>query len=261
MEDSPLQLAKREMQLSLRNKPVWVGLFAAGFILGLAGPFGTDQVLRLIPRLIYWTALTIGFYFVGSFIGTFLNRVFAAWNLPFWPSVVIAGAGAGLAIFLILMGINIALFDVPLDCATCHIILGANVVGISIIVTVAIVYIQQSLLQSAPVQEGAGAPAILKRLPLEKRGALVSMSVSDHYVEVVTEKGTELLLMRLTDAMGETGDTQGLQVHRSHWVALDAIQGARREGAKAVLTLTGGREIPASRTYVPALKEAGVLPR
>ena len=66
--------------------------------------------------------------------------------------------------------------------------------------------------------------------------------------------------MRLSDAMEEVGDTQGMQVHRSHWAALDQIVSARRDGAKAILTMTDGREIPASRTYVPALKAAGVLP-
>ena len=233
-------------------------------ILGLAGPFGTEEVLRLVPRVLYWSALTVAFYFVGSFVGTFLSRLFERWHLPFWPSVVASGAGAGVVIFALLMLINIALFDIPLDCPTCIAILGANVVGIAMIVTVAIVYIKRSLdkpTQEAPANPAPALPSLMKRLPMEKRGTLYSLSVSDHYVEVVTDKGAELLLMRLSDAMGETGETQGLQVHRSHWVALVAIQSARREGAKAILTLTDGREIPASRTYIPALKEAGVLPR
>lgn len=264
MEDSPLQLAKREIQLSLRNKPVWVGLVAAGVILGLAGPFGTDQVLRLVPRLLYWGVMTVGFYFLGSFVGTYLGRQFALWRMPYWPGIVVAGVGAGLVIFACLMVINIALFDVPLDCTRCLAILGGNVVGIAVIVTVAIVYIKQSMEIDGANSVGTAVsapPFILKRVPVEKRGVLLSLSVSDHYVEVVTTNGSDLVLMRLSDAMAETGDTPGLQVHRSHWVALSAIASARRDGAKAVLTLTDGREIPASRTYVPALKEAGVLPR
>ncbi|MCW1932118.1 LytTR family DNA-binding domain-containing protein [Pararhodobacter zhoushanensis] len=99
----------------------------------------------------------------------------------------------------------------------------------------------------------------MARLPLDKRGALISLSVQDHYVEVVTLRGRELLLMRLSDAIAETGGDVGLQVHRSHWVALDQVRAARREGARGVLTLSDGREIPVSRTYAAAAKAAGLF--
>nr|WP_255552328.1 LytTR family DNA-binding domain-containing protein [Maritimibacter dapengensis] len=102
---------------------------------------------------------------------------------------------------------------------------------------------------------------ILDRLPIEKRGPLISLSVQDHYVEVATTKGTELVLLRLSDAMAEVGDTPGLQVHRSHWIATGAVKSARRDGARAILTMADGRDIPVSRTYLPAIKEAGLLPR
>ena len=114
----------------------------------------------------------------------------------------------------------------------------------------------------APVAGSPSVPApprLLTRLPLAKRGPLLSLSVQDHYVEVVTTRGRELLLMRLSDAIAETEGCAGLQVHRSHWVALDQVQAAHRDGARAVLTLSDGREIPVSRTYVPAAKEAGLL--
>ncbi|MFY0597525.1 MAG: LytTR family transcriptional regulator DNA-binding domain-containing protein [Cognatishimia sp.] len=266
MEDSPLQSAKREMQVNAQNKSVWVCLMAAGVILGIAGPFGTDQVLRAVPRLMYWFALTIGFYFVGSFVGTFLSRVFSSIGLPFWTAIVLAGAGAGIVIFIFLMGINIALFDVPLDCPSCVGILAANVIGIAIIITCSIVYLKElhpaedEAKPAADLGEEPQPPAILRRLPFEKRGPLYSLSVSDHYVEITTAKGAVLVLMRLSDAIAETGAVSGLQVHRSHWVALAAVASAKRDGAKAILTLKDGREIPASRTYIPALKEAGVLP-
>jgi DNA-binding LytR/AlgR family response regulator len=102
---------------------------------------------------------------------------------------------------------------------------------------------------------------LLDRLPLDKRGPLVSISVEDHYVRVRTAQGEELLLMRLTDAIREVGASKGVQVHRSHWVALDAVRAARREGDRAILTMAHGPEIPVSRTNVPAIREAGLLPR
>lgn len=102
-------------------------------------------------------------------------------------------------------------------------------------------------------------PAILDRLPLEVRGRLSHISVADHYVDVVTDKGHALVLMRLSDAIRETGDTPGLQVHRSHWVAIKAVERVERRGGKVVVVMASGTELPLSRSYVPTAKAAGLL--
>lgn len=80
-------------------------------------------------------------------------------------------------------------------------------------------------------------------------------------MEVVTTRGRASVLMRLVDAMREAGDVRGLQVHRSHWVALDQVTAARRVGDAAVLTLSTGAEVPVSRSRLPDLRAAGLLPR
>ena len=52
----------------------------------------------------------------------------------------------------------------------------------------------------------------------------------------------------------------GFQVHRSHWVSLAQVRSVRRDGARAVLTMSDGRDIPVSRSNIAAVKEAGLLP-
>ena len=104
-------------------------------------------------------------------------------------------------------------------------------------------------------------PPLLDRLPLDQRAPLVSLSVEDHYVRVRTTKGETMVLLRLGDAIRETTGVDGLQVHRSHWVALDHVQAARREADRAVLTLAHGPDIPVARSYIPAIRDAGLLPR
>jgi len=69
-----------------------------------------------------------------------------------------------------------------------------------------------------------------------------------------------MILMRLSDAIRETAPVRGLQVHRSHWVALDQVTDSRRAGAGAQVTTSAGDDIPVSRTYVKALRESGLLP-
>lgn len=63
--------------------------------------------------------------------------------------------------------------------------------------------------------------------------------------------------MRLSDAIKETAPVAGMQVHRSHWVALDAVASATRKNGKPVLTLENGTEVPVSRTYLDAVRSAG----
>jgi DNA-binding LytR/AlgR family response regulator len=51
----------------------------------------------------------------------------------------------------------------------------------------------------------------------------------------------------------------GLQVHRSFWINTAAIEGIRRAGRSYEIVLQGGLEVPVSRSYRYALKEAGLL--
>jgi DNA-binding LytR/AlgR family response regulator len=94
--------------------------------------------------------------------------------------------------------------------------------------------------------------------PLRQRGKLLALIVEDHYVDIVTDRGKALVLMRLADAMREAGTVAGLQIHRSHWVALDAVVKAHRSDGKLILELSNGLRLPVSRGYLPAVKEAGL---
>jgi DNA-binding LytR/AlgR family response regulator len=120
-----------------------------------------------------------------------------------------------------------------------------------------------ALVRGAPEQPAIAVvqapPPILERIPHPQRGALMALSVQDHYVEVVTEKGTSLVLMRLSDAIKETGAVAGLQIHRSHWVARDAVKRVIRTDGKVSLELRSGIRLPVSRGYLDAVKAAGLL--
>lgn len=111
----------------------------------------------------------------------------------------------------------------------------------------------------ADASANPGPPALLDRVAFEKRGALVSLSMEDHYVRVRTTQGDDLVLMRLSDAIKETAPVQGLQTHRSHWVALDFLTACTRSGAGAVLTMHHGPDIPVSRSQIDQAKAKGLL--
>ncbi len=88
----------------------------------------------------------------------------------------------------------------------------------------------------------------------------MSVPVEDHYVRIRTVAGEGMVLMRLDDATREVGDTRGLQVHRSHWVALDQVRAVTRRGDGAVLSMAHGPDIPVSRANPGRIRAAGLLP-
>jgi DNA-binding LytR/AlgR family response regulator len=60
-------------------------------------------------------------------------------------------------------------------------------------------------------------------------------------------------------AVAELDPASGQQVHRSYWVARRAVASVERDGHRTALILSNGDKVPVSRTYLPALREAGWL--
>jgi hypothetical protein len=100
--------------------------------------------------------------------------------------------------------------------------------------------------------------AFRQRLSAKRRAArLLALEAEDHYVRVHTDAGIELVTVRFADALAELVRVHGFQTHRSWWVAADAIENARWRRGAGDLHLVGNIIVPVSRTYAPALKEAG----
>lgn len=95
----------------------------------------------------------------------------------------------------------------------------------------------------------------MSKLPIEKRGKLICFEMDDHYLNVHTDKGCHLLLMRFKDALAFVEEHPGMQTHRSWWVALDAIEKEQKEGRKILLKLSNGLLAPVSKTYLAKVKE------
>lgn len=101
---------------------------------------------------------------------------------------------------------------------------------------------------AVPVAEPAEPAPIrlLARIDPDLRGRPIRMQVRDHYVDLVTDRGTASVLIRFSDAIAEMDGVDGMQVHRSHWVAADAVTAVDRAGARMFLRLSDGSRIPVS---------------
>lgn len=108
-------------------------------------------------------------------------------------------------------------------------------------------------------QTDDGSPRLARRLGRDFRGPIIALQAEDHYVRVHGTSGSELLLLRLRDAVAEMDDCPGQQVHRSWWVAAGGIASIDMEGRNRSILLQNGERAPVARESVRELERAGFL--
>jgi len=166
------------------------------------------------------------------------------------------------AVTVVLVGMAFLGEQFPDPEAFATLVLDCFVITLGVAVLLVLAAGNNRVAQDTPAQPSSPAPqapALFKRLPLPQRGALCYLTMQDHYVDVVTDRGHALILMRLSDAIAETAPVRGLQIHRSHWIALDAVRAVSKDDGKALVEMSDGVRLPVSRSYLAAAREAGLV--
>jgi hypothetical protein len=224
-----------------------------GLFLALAGAFGSGQA-TIVPRLIYWIVL-MG---LGWFWGVFVSRFFfrrSNWPRSLWMKAIASALVMGVPFSAVVAGVGVLVFNERYTPSAIP-LLTASVIAVCLVMVTINVLVDQ---QMDGVTQASTEPAkFLERLPLKLRGAEVwAVEAEDHYLRLHTSKGQDLILMRLSDAIAELEGIEGAQVHRSWWVAREAITEAVRGDGRATLTLKDGADVPVSRTYARQLRQSG----
>lgn len=107
-------------------------------------------------------------------------------------------------------------------------------------------------LDMTPVRPGL---RFLSRLPAHIGADMRYVQMQDHYLRVVTRGGEAMILMSLRDALAELEGLDGMQVHRSWWIALNDVTQIVREGRKTFAIMGDDARIPVSDTYRTALRD------
>lgn len=81
-------------------------------------------------------------------------------------------------------------------------------------------------------------------------GTLLRAEAQEHYVKLVGTSETRMILYRFSDILRELPQSLGMQVHRSHWIANEAIRKVVRKGNNTRIETQDGMQIPVSRRYV-----------
>lgn len=233
----------------------------------VAGPFGTTDLLDPWERAVFWfMVVTISVLFgflVRAVVFTLIprNRRLAQEALVIALLVVLLSptiwwimqefseqtATRGPDLGLVVFYVFILAFSVI---ALRHLVpaLDRRIAG------------QQPGVTVADAAEQAPEPRLTWRLDADMVGPILRLSGQDHHVQVATATGTQMLRMRLVDAISEMGPVEGYCTHRSHWVTRAAIARIDRENSQKIwIVLTNGDRVPVSRKYRPDLEEAGIL--
>jgi hypothetical protein len=234
------------------------GLLAAtglGLILGVIGPFGSYLNAALPVRIAYWVVCLWSGWLTFGVSLPILMRWARARRLP-WLLWAPPAAGL-LAIPPTVVSRQLAVAMWPVVGRVSWLEWYAQCLVISALATFV------TLLAVRPRGVVAGPPPLSAdprdRLPARLGRNVLCLRMEDHYVRMHTPLGSALVLMSLSQAIAGMRDIEGMQTHRSWWVARTAIVGVIEDGRKLRLQLAGGLEAPVSRARVGLLRERGWL--
>lgn len=103
---------------------------------------------------------------------------------------------------------------------------------------------------AVPAVAVVARPAFLQQSKLPATARVQTLKAAEHYIEVVSDCGSDLVRYRFNDAIREMQALDcGGQVHRSWWVSWDSVARVVQRSGGLELVLHDGRSIPVSQAY------------
>ena len=272
-----LQSTLRELHLVLKAPRLWATFAAVVLIFWVTGPYGTAERLAIVPRLGFWLVLHALTWAIAIVSAVFANGILHDRVASGFVRMMIGAAVASIPIGLVTTAIGSVTFSVaPTPAGVLTDIATGLLLSLSFCALTWMTMNKEAASElndtdtsaatadargghqafvEPTVHKNTGQVPLLLRLKHANRGAPLHLTVSDHYTEVTTTAGRELILLRFADALGELGPVQGMQVHRSHWVADAHVVRLVRDSGRTTIQLGDGTEVPVSRTHAAAVRQ------
>lgn len=253
VKSAPVQFALREMQRTVTSPLFWAVMMAVIVILTISGPFHTLEIFNTPKRFAYWGAIAVLTYFSNIFIANLVDQSLVPKLQNRWLRIFISGLVGSIFVTLIVWSISAfiagnaepnfrALYELALRC-----------IPIAMVINI-VVFLTLDTLRAPPQPMHQQAPSpFFERLPVALGRDIISIQSQDHYLRVVTTKGSDMILMRMADAVKQLEALDGVQTHRSWWVAKKHITDVVRDGGKVTVLLSDGEVVPVSRGRVKEL--------
>ena len=233
-------------------------LVAIGLLMGFLGPFDSERA-PVADRYLYWLICIVGGGLIGVVADELLSRRIARpWRRVATGSVVMTPP-VTLRVLV-----------------TQHLLVGQPIVWSAYLwllwqvwpIMLAVMSVRALIWRRPPVRVETRtviAPPLpeaearfRRRLSAKRRAArLIAVEAHDHYLKVHTDEGVELLTLRFADALADLAAAHGWRVHRSWWIAAEAVESVQWRRGAGEAHLVGGLTAPISRSHVAVVKEAG----
>jgi len=219
-------------------------------ITALSGPLGTYEHVPASQRWFIWVIITLlaAFFFhtIDGLIGPYIERSRRVLHA--------CATGAGMA--LLYAPLAICLF-----CALSQ-TYGVPAPDIKVAAIAFLATFTFDMFRGAKVdaQDPGDLPDTIPvdwaKLNVNRGDEVLALSADDHYIRVQTMGGEHRLLFRFGDALELLALIEGVRVHRSHWVAIAAIERIEQKAGRHVVVLANGARIPVSRGRLDDISSA-----
>ncbi len=233
-------------------------LIAMGLLMGFMGPFDSEHRPALLLYG-YWLICIVG----GGVIGIVLDHGLSRSIPGVWWRVGAVSLLMTPPVTLLVLVAQVALMEQPFGWSPwLNLLWQVWPIVLAVMAVRALVWrrlpvrVETRTVVAAPLPEAEAA--FRRRLSAKRRTArLIAVEAHDHYLKVHTDAGEELITLRFADALAELALAHGWRVHRSWWVAADAVEAVRWRKGAGEIQLAGGLIAPVSRSHAPLLREAG----
>eukprot|EP01030_Chromulinospumella_sphaerica_P016261 gene16260-16072_t len=193
----------------------------AGVFLALTGAFETGD-RGLATGLVYWTLMMLIGSLTGVGISIFTDRFGWLEERPWLQGAMIVALLTPPLTLMVWLVTTLFFCDCGLPASRISQFV-VPVLVVNAAMTALNYLVQRRPKETHASPAGAPPPRFLDRLPPKLRGAeLFAVEAEDHYLRLHTDRGADLILMRLADAVAELDGLEGAQTHRSWWVAKEA---------------------------------------
>ena len=218
----------------------------AGALMGAFGPFGSYLNGSFLVLVLHWTFMSMFGAVMCGLTVPHMVRFLGERGFPLWFALLLSMAI--LALPLSVAAATEARWIWPWQTARVRAPdWYAQTLLPSLVVTSGWLLLEYARgARRRPVRDGAKETALLS-------GSVLCLQMEDHYVRVHRMAGSTLELMSMQEAIARYGKG-GLQVHRSWWVAADAVVDAERDGRNWRLHLSNGLIVPVARNRIAATR-------
>lgn len=230
-------------------------LALVGLLMAELGPYRTLEAPQPL-RTAYWLLAVLG----SGLAGILADRFLGARVRGFWLRIAVVSLAITPPVTLYIYGLNAVMLDLPRRWWLLP-QLAWQVLVVMLLLTTLRALLWRRVVETrtivVPPLPDAEREFRLRLSAKRRTARLIAIEAEDHYVRVHTDAGSELVGMRFSEAVDELSRAYGYRLHRSWWVAADALESVRWTRGSGEARLSGGLVAPVSRGYAATLKEAG----